>query len=147
MFAITFDVRDEAAGDIREQEHQILYAQYPPSFIGYRFKIKSGRDSSQHMQIDDFMNDIVLLPLSNKDAAVANRVLRNLETPQTPIVHLNSWSELQPYIQPPADHPIDIRVKGLDGRLVTNRFSPRNLKRQEKPLHLLFILNDGYVCI
>ena len=144
LFAVTFSVSHDSCQNMEDSDNRIVYSQGPPTFFGYRHQGRN-RGSSSFLEPECYMNDMVLLRLSREDAELVSKELKKSSLSQTTIVSIQTLPQLQSYIQPKADKPKFIRVKNMDGQLLTNRLSARNLIEDGQPLQLLFTLHEGYV--
>ena len=136
LYTILFS---DASEDQETEDAKMIYTQGIPIF-GYRYRIPRDGNIAVHHRY--FMNDVVLLPLGEKDAnAIKQHQLLVCPTISKSIISVNTIDNLENYIQPKV--PIRILIQGRTGKLVKNRFGMKQLRKAGLSYHLLFTLDPG----
>ena len=105
--------------------------------FGYRYQIPPANNVPVDPQ--SFMNDIALLPINRSSAmAIRNQILMPA---RKRLISINTSRQLRFYLQP--DCLIKIVVKRLEGQILANRSTARQLRMEGSSYYLLFTLNEG----
>ena len=140
VYAVQFT--DPEANDGEDPASKVFYSKSHP-MVGYRYRIPSADEEALHPRF--FMNDIVLLNLEENDA----KELKDYQKSVTPticknMIDIDTIAKLKYYMRPDqATKPVNILVKGLRGRLISNRFQVKQLRLFGWSYYLLFVLDNG----
>ena len=140
VYAVQFT--ESEANDGEDPASKVFYSKSHP-MVGYRYQIPSADEEA--LQPRFFMNDIVLLNLEENDA----KELKDYQKSVTPtickeMININTTQKLKYYMRPDqATKPVNILVKGLRGRLISNRFQVKQLRLFGWSYYLLFVLDNG----
>ena len=137
VYAIQFAVPHK---DCEEENNvKICYSRGNP-LIGYRYQIPPENNVSLHPRL--FMNDIALLPINADDAKeIGGRLKMHFPKGRKRFISIDTVPKLDFYLQP--KNLVNIVVKNLRGRLVSNQFNAQQLHRCSWSYYLLFTLNEG----
>ena len=146
VYAVQFT--DPEAKDDEDAVSRVFYSKNH-TMIGYRYRIPPASDDAVHLQF--FMNDIVLLHLKENDA----QELKDYQKSVTPtrckrMINIDTIRKLKFYMRPDqttdskqTKPPVNILVKGLQGKLISNRFQVKQFRQAGWSYYLLFILYNG----
>ena len=142
VYAVQFT--ESEANDGEDPASKVFYSKSHP-MVGYRYRIPSADEEALHPRF--FMNDIVLLNLEENDA----KELKDYQKSVTPtickkMINIDTITKLKFYMRPDQatnKPPVNILVKGLRGRLISNRFQVKQLRLAGWSYYLLFILDNG----
>ena len=146
VYAVQFT--ESEANDGEDPASKVFYSKSHP-MVGYRYQIPSANEEA--LQPRFFMNDIVLLHLEKNDA----KELKDYQKSVTPtickeMININTTQKLKYYMRPDqttdskqTKPPVNILVKGLQGKLISNRFQVKQLRQAGWSYYLLFILYNG----